>query len=53
VAARVPSWGCAGPRAGPLLAFGWLGYTRLRVPWPTVTGRVALAADRFAGWCPV
>ena len=39
--------------AAPLLVVGWLGYTRRRVPWPTVTAMVALAAGQFAGWCLV
>ena len=37
--------------AVPFLGLGWLGYTRRRVPWPTVAGMVALAAGQFAGWC--
>ncbi len=39
--------------AVPPLAVGVVGYTRREVPWPTVTGMVALAAGQFAGWCLV
>ena len=39
--------------AVPPLVVGWAGYTSRRVPWPTVTGMVALAAGQFAGWCLV
>ncbi len=35
----------------PLLVVGALGYTKRRVPWPTVTAMVALALAQFAAWC--
>jgi len=34
----------------PLVIWGGYGYTRRRVPWPTVTAMVALAALQFAAW---
>jgi 1,4-dihydroxy-2-naphthoate octaprenyltransferase len=35
----------------PLLVWGWWGYTRRRVPWPTVSGMVLLALAQLAAWC--
>jgi 1,4-dihydroxy-2-naphthoate octaprenyltransferase len=35
----------------PLVGYGAAGYTERRIPWPTVTAMVALAALQFAGWC--
>jgi 1,4-dihydroxy-2-naphthoate octaprenyltransferase len=37
--------------AAPLLVVGALGYTKRRVPWPTVSAMVALALAQFAAWC--
>ena len=37
----------------PLVVYGAYGYTRRRVPWPTVFAMVGLAALQFAGWCVV
>jgi 1,4-dihydroxy-2-naphthoate octaprenyltransferase len=37
----------------PLSAWGAAGYTRRRVPFPSVAAMVALAAVQFAAWCLV
>jgi 1,4-dihydroxy-2-naphthoate octaprenyltransferase len=36
--------------AVPLVVWGWYGYTRRRVPWPTVTAMVVLVTLQFAAW---
>jgi 1,4-dihydroxy-2-naphthoate octaprenyltransferase len=35
----------------PLVAWGWLGYTRRHLPWPSVAAMVGLAAVQFLAWC--
>jgi 1,4-dihydroxy-2-naphthoate octaprenyltransferase len=51
---HIPTPVAAGSLAGaPLLAWGAVGFTRRHVPWPTVTGMLAVAAGQFGGWCLV
>jgi len=35
----------------PLVVWGWLGYTKRRLPWPSVAAMVGLAAVQFLAWC--
>ncbi|MFC7134710.1 MULTISPECIES: prenyltransferase [Salinibaculum] len=37
--------------AAPFVVVGAAGYTRRRVPWPTVSAMVVLALAQFAAWC--
>ena len=37
--------------AAPLVVVGALGYTKRRMPWPTVSAMVTLALAQFAAWC--
>jgi 1,4-dihydroxy-2-naphthoate octaprenyltransferase len=41
----------ASATAAPLVVVGALGYTKRRVPWPTVSAMVLLAAAQFLAWC--
>ncbi len=34
----------------PLVVWGWLGYTRRHLPWPSVAAMVGLAALQLLGW---
>lgn len=35
---------------GPLVIWGWAGYTKRHVPWPTVSAMVGFAVVQFLGW---
>jgi len=35
----------------PLVCWGWYGYTRREVPWPTVFAMLGLLALQFLAWC--
>jgi 1,4-dihydroxy-2-naphthoate octaprenyltransferase len=35
----------------PLVVWGWLGYTKRHLPWPSVAAMVGLAAVQFLAWC--
>jgi 1,4-dihydroxy-2-naphthoate octaprenyltransferase len=41
----------ASAAAAPLVVVGALGYTKRRIPWPTVSAMVVLAVAQFLAWC--